>query len=114
MIGSGIGLMVLTAYVTTRSDLDPIVQAPFDLLVLSFSSITVIGGLITRTHCMRLNGDIDEGKFEKSKFKLLKDGKISPKYYCVLDNPLKGKDGEFDSFRLIPKNPIANYLMDVK
>lgn len=103
MISSGIGLMVLTAYVTTRSDLDVILQAPFDVLILTFSSITVIGGLINRTHCIRLNTDVDEGKFEKTKFKLVKEGKIAPRYYAILEEPVKGKLGEFDSFRLLPK-----------
>ncbi len=113
MISSGIGIMVLTAYVSTRAELDPVVQAPFDLLVLTFSSITVIGGLIARSHCIRLNEDVKEGKFKPSRFKLIKEGALNPKYYArILDDGNESeKDDEYTTLQLIPKR-IQRKLFD--
>ena len=110
MVSTGLGIMVLTAYVTTRTDLDPFVQAPFDLLVLTFSGITVIGGLIKRTHCIRLNEDVKEGHFEKCKFKLLKSGHIIPHFYAVFDKPYGEGKEQLDSIRLIPKSSNRKYF----
>lgn len=108
MISTAIGIMVLTAYVTTRIDLAPLIQAPFDIIIVLFSSITVIGGLINRSHCIRLNQDVKECTYEKSSITLKKQSDITTQYYAEFDSPIGRDNLKFKTIQLIPKKELKS------
>ncbi|MBI1270246.1 tetratricopeptide repeat protein [bacterium] len=113
MFSSAIGIMVLTAYVTTRSELIPVIQAPFDLMVLSFSIVTVVGGLIERSLCIRLNEDIKESKHTQARFQLIKKGAVNPRYYARFIEPggFEVNGVKLETMELNPRN-VMRKLFD--